>query len=227
MELNTISNTSIIVEKPRKSLWADDNVSPANNRIFTDLIDEAGEEVFRYLSGIRPLKGLNILLISSIRHYLYDSRELEQVDMIINLRILNGIKHIGYFLQTMNQLLPTDGYFIGCFLDYSDQKKEIKNKPTTLRYFFLLLYMFMNRVIPRIPVLNMLYSIMSHGKIKCLITAEAVKQLEDNGFKIVDKTCIDGVTYFVCQKTKQSNRKSTSIFKILNDYKVKSRIINV
>lgn len=199
-----------------------------HGRIFSDLVDEVGEDVLLYLSGFPCLKSPNILFLSSVRHYLYDSIELSQVDTLINFRALNGTRHISFYLQTMNQLLPDKGYFIGCFVDYSTFREEFKSRrPTTLRYIFLMSYIFVNRVIPRVPVLNAFQSAFIHGKKKCLTPAEVIFHLGKHGFKVLDMTIIDGVTYFVSQKTRQAKIRMIPVFKLLKGYRSKTKIINV
>lgn len=225
-------NTSVKVSKKRSAVELSDidflfSEESLHKGVEAELIDEAGEDVFKYLSGLGCLKSRNIMLLSSVRHYLYDSRELEKLDTLINLRVLNGIKHMGFYLQTMNQLLPIDGLFIGCFVDYAKFKLEIKSKPTTLRFLFLLGFIFVNRIIPRIPVINVFQAVLSHGKAKCLTSDEVKGHLANNGFQILNMAQFEGLTFFVSKKIQRSNRRSTPVIKMLNDFKTKSRIINV
>lgn len=199
-----------------------------HGRIYSELVDEVGEDVLLYLSEFPCLKSPNILFLSSVRHYLYDSKELSQVDTLINFRALNGTRHISFYLQTMNQLLPEEGYFIGCFVDYSTFREEFRSRrPTTLRYIFLMSYIFVNRVIPRVPLLNAFQSAMIHGKKKCLTPSEVVCHLDKHGFKVLDMTVIDGVTYFVSQKIRQTKMRMIPVFKLLKGYRSKTKIINV
>jgi hypothetical protein len=197
------------------------------NPVLADIMEEAGEEVYSYLEKFKLTEMENILFLPSVRHYLYNSEELKLANSVINFKLLNRIPHIRYFLVTMNRLLPIEGLYVGCFLDYKKQKQRIlKNKHSLLGYAFLMSYAFINRAVPRIPVVKHVQHLLNSGKVKCITREEAKLLLEKNGFKIINMSEIDGLTYYICKKVSHNQKRVISLFTFLNSYKNRSQIIN-
>ena len=91
----------------------------------------------------------------------------------------------------------------------------------------LFMYRFVNRVIPKLPLLNHILLLTNSGRIKCLTREEAVELLQKNGFQMTDLKEIGGCTYFIARKIKSINNESFSLQKMMNHYKSKSQIINI
>lgn len=232
MEVNTIDNTIKIITKPVTAPKKEgrglviENL-PASS-MFKEIIDEVGKDVFTYLEKFRITTNSNILFLSYTRHYLYDADQLKKVDTLINFKSLNRVPHLWYHLFTMNRILPVNGHFIGCFVDYATQRERmIKNKHSLLGQLFLYAYRIVNRVFPRIPLLNGIQHWANQGKTKCMTRNEANILLEKSGFKVVDMTEIDGVTYFITLKIDHANERSVSLWNLLNYFKTKSHVINI
>jgi hypothetical protein len=99
------------------------------------------------------------------------------------------MKHPGRFLHTLFNVLPHDANFIGCF---SDDKKLKHNgghyyKPSRLLKRFI----------------NFIDSKADHIMDK----NEVSELLSSHGFKIVDMTEIDGITYFYSQNIRCRNKQ--------------------
>ena len=145
--------------------------------VINELIAEGGENFLNYLHHHGLADGDNTLVLSSRRHYYYDPNELESVTTLINIKKLNLIKHLDSFLQSVVLVLSKDSNFIGCFSDWKTQKS------------------------------TGLHSRMYKGLINFLdakIDAEYDKNyisrlLESYGFKVIDMTEINGLTYFRAQ----------------------------
>ena len=145
--------------------------------VINELIAEGGENFFNYLRRHGLADEDNMLVLSSRRHYYYDPNELQSVTTLINIKKLNLIKHLDSFLQSVVLVLSKDSNFIGCFSDWKTQKG------------------------------NGLHSRMYKGLINFLdakIDAEydqhyVSKLLESHGFKVMDMTEINGLTYFRAQ----------------------------
>jgi hypothetical protein len=232
MELSTLESIRKLNGKPETTIEVVKGAPVyrilPNNPVFNDLIDEAGEKVYRYLERFNLVQNQNVLFLSAIRHYLYDFDELRQVNLIVNLKTINRVNHIKIFLLTINRILPQKGYFIGRFIDYHDQKKRaMEYNPPLLKRFLLLIHSVVNRIIPRIPFFNWILHIINNGKSKYITSNEAKNLLECNGFKVVDMAQIDGHIYFISQKTNDINKKVMSFATLLSNYKTKSHIINI
>jgi hypothetical protein len=147
--------------------------------VINELISEGGENFFNYLRHHGLADEDNMLVLSSRRHYYYDPNELQSITTLINIKKLNLIRHLDSFLQSVVLVLSPESNFIGCFSDWKTQKGVG------------------------------LHSRMYKGLINFLdakTDAEydksyVSKLLESHGFKVIDMTEINGLTYFRAQNT--------------------------
>jgi hypothetical protein len=141
------------------------------------LTEEVDENFLNYLNIHGLADEDNLLVLSSKLHYYYDYEELKDVTTLINLKKLNLIKHLDDFLQTLYNGLSPKTNFIGCFADWKVQK----GVSVISRYY----RKFINFLDARrdIEINNKDFS----------------KLLESHGFKIIDMTEINGLTYFRTQ----------------------------
>jgi hypothetical protein len=231
MELETL-DIKPITSKPVVMLKNLKKNKPVNaipkGEVFAEIVEEVGQEVFNYLERFNLTKESNIIYLSSVHHYLYGLEELKVVDVVLNFRLLNKVPHLWYFMLTMNHILPVNGYFSGCFLDYQREKKAIlESKPSMIGYIMLYGYKFFNRIIPQIPVLNKIQLFFNHGRLQCLTVEEVRALLHKGGFRIIDMTGIDDVTFFIAQKANAGKERTFSLLKIWNNFRNKSRIKNI
>lgn len=233
MEIHTLENRPKIIAKPeilikritRKDVKANNSrVSP----VFADMVEEAGQEVYDYLTRYGITSKDRVLFLSNTRHYLYDSDDLKEVESIVNFRLINRTTHIWYYLHTMNRILSVDGYFAGCFLDYKNQRETlVGNNHSLLGRLFLFMYRFVNRIVPRVPFINNVQFVLNHGRIKCITGTEMKGLLEKNGFQLIDMVEIDRLTYFIARKSGEDSQKTMSVLNLLTHFKTKSRVINI
>jgi hypothetical protein len=147
------------------------------NPVINDLIAEDGENFYNYLECHGLVKEDNMLVLSSKHHYYYDPYELQSITTLINVKRLNFIKHVDSFLQSVGHVLSPESNFIGCFYDF----KSKKGSGFTSRMFKGLI----NFIDARIDV--------DYDK------NDVSRLLESHGFKVVDMTEINGLTYFMAQ----------------------------
>jgi hypothetical protein len=150
-----------------------------------NLIAEDGNNFFRYLKTLGLSRENNLVVLSSRYHYYYDENEIKSVKTLINLRKLNMIKYLDEFLFTLVQILPSDTKFLGCFSD-------CKLSETT-RTSFLHPIKLLRRTIN---------SIDSNGE-RTMNKASVSEVLESYGFKIINMTEMDGITYFCAQNVRK------------------------
>jgi hypothetical protein len=139
-------------------------------------VSEVDEDFINYLSWHGLANEKNLLVLSSKLHYYYDYEELKGVKTLINLKKLNLIKHLDDFLQTLYSGLSPEANFIGCFSDKKTERISVSS-----RYY----NKFLNFIDSR-------FSIEIDGK-------DFSKLLESHGFKVIDMTEINGLTYFRTQ----------------------------
>lgn len=151
------------------------------NSLFSEkLFSEVDENFLNYLDFHGLTNESNLLVLSSNHHYYYDYSELQEVSTLINLKKLNLIKHLDDFLQTLYNGLSPKTNFIGCFAD----RKTQKGVSITSRLY----KRFLNFLDARIDVE--------------IDSKEFSRLLESYGFKVIDMTEINGLTYFRTQNFK-------------------------
>jgi hypothetical protein len=145
--------------------------------VLNDLIGEGGENFFNYLEWHGLTNDDNMLVLPSRNHFYYDPNELQSVTTIINVKKLNLIKHLDTFLQSIVYVLSPESNFIGCFSDWKSQK----GAGITSRMY----KGFINFLDAKIDV--------------DFDQKDVLKLLESHGFKVMDMTEINGLTYFRAQ----------------------------
>jgi hypothetical protein len=143
---------------------------------------EVDENFLNYLNWHGLAKEDNLLVLSSNKHYYYDYEELKDVTTLINVKQLNLVKHLDDFLHTLYDGLAPRTNFVGCFADRKSQKENN-----------------MARLYRR--MINFL-----DAKIEVEIDRKNFSRLlESHGFKVIDMTEINGLTYFRTQNHRMAS----------------------
>jgi hypothetical protein len=160
------------------------------------LTSEGGEDFKNYIDWIGLANDPNLIILSSVHHYYYDSNDLNEAKTIVNIMPLNQIRHVKHFLHTISEIVPNKSHLIGCFMDHG------KN----YGYFFKMHPLDWNKktiekgMFSRIPILNKFYKIIDSRTDNFLSKKNVTVILEELGFKILDITEMKGITYFCTQK---------------------------
>gem|GEM_PF-2638485 len=161
-----------------------------NQRAFTNLLSEGGENFLNYVKSLELPKESEIMVLSSNHHYYYDEADLRNIGTLVNIKKLNMINHLGSFLDTLFRILPPDSNFIGCFTDTKSLRKSQK-----LSFYQ---YAFLNQLI------NIIDSRTNHY----MNRNEVFNLLAANGFNIVDMTEKGGITYFHARSNKPDKQNA-------------------
>lgn len=171
-------------EKTNISQASDLRITHRRNGFNPDLltlIAEGGFDFFRYIKSLGMSNDNNLIVLSSKHHYYYDESDLKSVDVLVNLKKLNMIKHLDLFLNSLVRLLPPETKFIGYFSEEKAEKKNIFH-PERLVNFISRLEKFLDSRTDNTMDRN-----------------EVSRILERNGFNIVNMTNMNGHTYFYSQ----------------------------
>jgi hypothetical protein len=170
------------------------------NSVLDILVDEGCENFVNYIEWLGLTTESNLVILSSMHHYYFDAEEMKNVKTVVNLKELNLIKKVDSFFHTIFQLLQPKTNFIGCFVDNSKQNGfklsvnpsdyHAKRNSDAVD----------NGIVSRIPFLNMIYSMMDSRTNKFMAKTNVTLLLESHGFKVLDMTEINGLTYFCTQK---------------------------
>lgn len=180
MEYNSVLNPTDINNygKGRSNF---ENFSIANLQNNTNSVDKQIKENDGSLLDYLQWHGLanepNLLILPSGNHYFYDLEDLKGVRTLINQKKLNLIKELNDFLNNVFNILSPKTNFIGCF-SACKTKKRISLSARMYKKF--------------VNFLNSRYEIEIDKEY-------LLKLLESHGFKVMDMTEINGLTYFLTQ----------------------------
>ena len=144
-----------------------------------------GKNFFRYLKSFNLAKDPDLLILPSNNHYYFDEKELRNVRTLINLRNLNMIKNLNSFLFTLARILPENANFVGYFSynKFSFTGDRLLSGLST-------------------RINNLLDFKTDHNMDK----KEFSDRLQKFGFRIIDMTDMNGLTFFYTQKRTHESR---------------------
>jgi len=152
------------------------------NPILDNIRSEVGVDFIQYLHWLQLEDEPNLLSLSPTHHYYYDSNDLKNIKILINLKPLNSIKHLESFLCILVRLLPHKSNFIGYF------KNDTRNRSV---------FSFYNSAKFFDGMVNYIDSKTDNS----LTTRMVSELLEEHNLNVVDITYINGMTYFCSQTT--------------------------
>lgn len=164
------------------------------------LLASEGNESFRhYIEWLGLASDPKLVVLSSVHHYYYDAEEMRHIKTVVNLKELNHIKDISGYLKSMYLILPPKCYLLGCFVDNKRQSIfsfiENKTSPDSDRKSEEV----KNGIVSRVPILNTIFTFLDAKTNKYLSTGQVSILFENNGFRIIDMTELNGLTYFCLQ----------------------------
>lgn len=151
---------------------------PVINPVREKLLAEGGDNFLNYLERRGFMQESDLLVLSSKHHFYYDQNDLADVRVLVNIKKLNYIKHLDSFLHVIFRILPSDARFIGCFTDSKNGKTNGSPFHHT-KIFYKKFIDFLDARTDRRMTRN-----------------EVEEILDSHGFKIVDMTELNGLTYF-------------------------------
>lgn len=198
-EPDVVNNQDITASKKSEMISGD----LPGIRSFRDILAFEGRGDFiNYLEWLGLDSDPNPVVLSALHHYFYDAEELKCVRTIVSLINLNQIKEIDKFLHSTFQALLPQSNLIGCFVDSKKHnifviqrtwsESELKRISTAVE----------NGIMSRIPLLNRIYSLIDSRTNKYLTKRNVTMLFEEHGFKVMDMTDLDGLTYFHAKKVK-------------------------
>jgi hypothetical protein len=168
------------------------------------LVTEGGESFYNYIDWLGLAKDPDLIVLSSMHHYYYDTEDLKEIRTVVNLMPLNQIKHVKGLFHSIYHLIPHKCYFIGCFADnrknygFIFRKNPLDKKSEDTDH----------SILSGIPLLNIIYKFIDSRTENYLSGKNVSLNLEDLGFKVLDMTELNGLTYFCAQKVQSVNNNT-------------------
>jgi len=152
------------------------------NPLIDDLINEGGENFIEYIKWHGLANESKMLVLSAKKHFYYCSDDLKGVTTLVNLKKLNLIAHLDSFIKAVCKVVSPKTNLIGCFTDRNSHARD----GIQLRMYRKLI--------------NFLDSKIDNG----IDNKDVRRLLETNGFRLIDMTEINGLTYFRAQTLQKS-----------------------
>ncbi len=202
--VNTDMNTMIKTTRIKNSVYY--KTSPARDAysgyLYKQLTEEGCKDFYNYINWLDLDNDLNIIVLPGTSYFYYHPEDLENIKTVINLKPLNRIKNLFYFLENVFSFLPDYSYLTGCYENNSIHKKDGANKKNIKRisrrgenrgnghenrYPGSRIYIGMKRIF-------------NTGINRQLSKESTTSLLKNAGFTVLDITALNGRTYFCAQK---------------------------
>lgn len=158
-----------------------------SNPVIVDLIAEGGEDFYHYLQFLNLGRVSDMIVLSPKHHYYFESYDLADVRVLVNIVRLNQIKNLSSFLDTVYNVLPPRADLIGCFTD-----SKVRNGNIFPFY-------------PPVKIFNHVINFLNSKTERDMNKKDISKLLSSYGFKVNDITEINGLMYFDAQVNKDQN----------------------
>lgn len=172
-----------------------------NSEAITNLIAEGGDSFYNYVKWTGLLKDTDLVVLSSYHHYFFENEDLKNTKTIVNLKQLNLIKEIDLFLHSIFKIAPPRSNFIGCFLDSEIQYEYAINNMLSQYHTTNNIDPFENDIKSRNGFLNSVYNLLDSKTDRYLTERNVSSLLKRQGFKVMNMTKLNGLTYFHAQKS--------------------------
>lgn len=204
----TIENLNVINNQRLNSLAnLGSNTSELlrGNSALKILATEDSGNFARYIVQLHLDNDPNLVVLSSSHHYYYDAEEMINVTTVINLKELNQIKQLKDLFHSIFHILPPKCNFIGCFVNNKKQNGFVLNTNPTDFYYKRNSDAIENGIVSSSPLLNMIYNMIDSKTNKYMSEKSVSFLLGEHGFKVLDMTEIDGLTYFCAQSLRTAD----------------------
>ncbi len=167
------------------------------------LINESSADVLSFITQYIDIRNdYRKVLFSSESASFTDNVDFNDIRAVIGFRKINSVMDINGLLEAVNNLLPCGGIFIGRIESYTDRKNRFFiDFGSVLGQALWYIDFLINRIIPRVPLLDKIYNLLTRGKFHAISIPEMLGRFVYCGFEIIDYKTIDRFTYFIVKKT--------------------------
>lgn len=180
----------------------DEAYRSVNEDIRHALIQECGEDISTGILNIAKgkLNGKS-RIVSTTTKFNIASLPDNKYSYIINLKRINDIKDLDYFLDAVNSKLDHGSYFMCCVETKNLRKRRLLKKyPPVLNYIYYTGDFMVKRVFPKIRLTKWIYLSLTKGRNVVMSRAEALGRMVRAGFTISEESFINGYLYIEGRK---------------------------
>jgi lipopolysaccharide/colanic/teichoic acid biosynthesis glycosyltransferase len=162
---------------------------------------EIGDEAYSLIDDYIDIENNSSLVISTVTRFNIDKYTLDTYNNIVNIKLINDIRWLNKFFESVNSRIPIGGYFIGRFEAKINRKNRIlKTLFPPFNWIHYTIDFLHKRVAPKVKYTKKLYFYISKGKSRVLTRAETLGRLVSCGFEIISHADLNNVTWFVVKK---------------------------
>jgi len=176
-----------------------------SSSVLKSLVNEDCENFVTYIEKSGLAKDPNLVVLSSQHHYYYDAEEMTNVKTVVNLKELNQIKELNELLHSLYHILPPNCNLIGCFVNNKKQSGFVFNTNPSDTYYKRNSDAIENGIASSSPFLNMIFNMIDSKTNKYMSDRSVTLLLMEHGFKVLDMTDLDGITYFCAQSLRSAD----------------------
>lgn len=170
--------------------------------VIDTLIAEGGSAFLDYVSRLGLAQEKGMVVLSFRQHFYFDAEELNRARTLVNLTELNKIPGVTDFFRTCYRIMPRESNLLGRFIDNKEVGRYRLNNSSSAftdgDYFDDI----ENAIFSRVPFINRLYSILDSRTNAYMSKSSVSLLLHDYGFKVLDMSVLNGLTYFHAQKAR-------------------------
>jgi len=167
------------------------------------LINEGGSAFLEYLNRLGLARQEQDIIVFSFRqHFYFDADEIRRARVLVNLTELNKINRVTDFFRSCYRVMPRDGNLLGRFCDNKETGRYELNKGSSSFTDGDIFDDIENAIISRVPFINRLYSLMDSRTNAWMSKSSVSIMLHEYGFKVIDMTVVNGLTYFHAEKAR-------------------------
>lgn len=164
------------------------------------IIENYGESVYAFISEHINLEEQDVLVVSSSNPFNI-SQSPKPLNSIVNLARVNDIRYINKFFIAANSNLVAGGKFMVAFETIQARRAKLQiGKIPIIKGIYFAMEFLLKRVSPKVWGLKRIYFFITRGKNRHLSKAEVLGRLVSTGFKIIEFSNIQGLTYVVAEK---------------------------
>ena len=140
------------------------------------------------------------VILKTANHFNIESSNKKN-DIFINLELVNNIRWINKFHESVNVKLNVGKYYVVCSETLEERRKRIWEKyPLGLKNTIRVVDFIYKRVLPKLPILKKIYFAITHGHNRVLSKAEILGRLISCGFEIVEYFEYNNLFYVISKK---------------------------
>ena len=135
---------------------------------------------------------------------------------IMNLKIINSIRFSNKFHERVNEVLLDGDIYISCGETLSERRKrKLSSIPVGLKNIFLVLDFLYKRVLPKLPIIKNIYSLVMKKQNKVMSKTEILGRIISSGFDILEYFEHKNLLYVISKKTREPSFDKNASYGLL------------